>query len=47
MDVSGHDMTWVPSKGKAPQRSVKRSIGQEKQIVIYVIMSVILTGTFG
>ena len=31
MDVSGHDMTWVPSKGKVPQRvRVKRSIGQEK-----------------
>ena len=25
-------MTWVPSKGKAPQRErVKRSIGQEKK----------------
>ena len=32
MDVSGQDMTWVPSKGKAPQRvRVKRSIGQEKK----------------
>ena len=31
MDVSGQDKTWVPSKGKAPQRvRVKRSKGQEK-----------------
>ena len=29
MDVTGRDKTWVPSKGKAPQRViVKRSIGQ-------------------
>ena len=32
MDVSGQDMTWVPSKGKVPLRvKVKRSIGQEKK----------------
>ena len=32
MDVFGQDMTWVPDKGKAPQRvRVKRSIGQEKK----------------
>ena len=31
MDVTGGVMTWVPSKGKVPQRvRVKRSIGQEK-----------------
>ena len=31
MDVSGQDMTWVPSKGKAALRvRVKRSIGQDK-----------------
>ena len=37
MDVSGQDMTWVPSKGKAPQRvRVKRSIGQEKKYIVHI-----------
>ena len=35
MDVPGKDMTWVPNKGKAPQRvKVKRSIGREKNMII-------------
>ena len=33
MDVTGQDMTWVPNKGKAPQRGrVKRKKGQEKNV---------------
>ena len=35
MDVPGQDMTWIPNKGKAPQKvRVKRPIGQEKNLLI-------------
>ena len=43
MDVTGGDKTWVPSKGKAPQRViVKRSIGQLDRACIHLETEVVL-----